>query len=366
MKIKPKLLFFHLGLSTFVKKDLKILERQFNVKVFYFKPVKTKSKVLSLLLILGTVIRQFVWVMRHSNNTNILYCWFSDYHALVPIFFAKLTKTPCSVVLGGSDSVKLRSIKSGIFNDPLRGKVAEFIAKNSTLLLPVDGSLISTSPIAVNWKEAHPNGLNHIIKNFKTPYEVVHTGYDSSFWHEGPLNRNRTVLTVAIIDSIKRVLVKGVDLFIETSKELPDFSFTLVGATPKMIAYIREKYSPGLNVSFRSKVSLEELKEIYTSHSVYVQLSRNEGLPNALCEAMISGCVPVGSPVFGIPTAIANVGFIAKFPDPKSISELIQKAHSEAPLLRPKCRQHIKDHFSSEKREKRLTSLLLQNIKETP
>lgn len=241
MKIKPKLLFFHLGLSTFVKEDLKILEKQFNAEAFYFKPVKTKSKVLSALLIIGIIIRQFVWVMRHLNNTKIFYCWFSDYHAIVPILFSKITSIPCFVVLGGSDSVKLPSIKSGIFTDPMRAGVAEFVAKNSTLLLPVDESLISTSSIAVKWKEAHPNGLSHLIKNFETPYEVVHTGYDSSFWYEGPLNRNKSVLTVAVIDSVKRVLVKGVDLFIETSKELPDFSFTLVGVTPKMVTYIQKR-----------------------------------------------------------------------------------------------------------------------------
>ena len=362
---KPRVLFFHLGLSPFVKEDLKILEKKFSIEAFYFKPVKTKNKILSLLLILGKIIRQFGWILNHSNNAKVFYCWFSDYHAIAPVLLSRITRIPCFTVLGGSDSVKLPSIKSGIFNDPLRSKVAEFVVKNSTLLLPVDGSLISTNPIAMGWQDAHPNGLRHLIKNFKTPYEVVHTGYDSSFWHEGPLNRNKSVLTVAVIDSLKRIFVKGVDLFIETSKELPDFTFTLVGASAEMVTYIQEKYSPGINVNFKNKVSLEELKEIYTSHSVYAQLSRNEGLPNALCEAMMSGCVPVGSPVFGIPTVIADVGFIARLPDSKSISELIQKAHNKAPLLRQKCHQHIYNHFPSEKREAKLTNLLLHHIKES-
>jgi glycosyltransferase involved in cell wall biosynthesis len=50
-----------------------------------------------------------------------------------------------------------------------------------------------------------------------------------------------------------------------------------------------------------------------------------EGLPNALCEAMLCGCVPVGTKRNGIPTAIGDCGFYVPYDDPKAAAEAIKK-----------------------------------------
>ena len=44
-----------------------------------------------------------------------------------------------------------------------------------------------------------------------------------------------------------------------------------------------------------------------------------EGLPNALCEAMLCECVPVGTDVQGIRTAMGDAGFYVPYGDRKSV-----------------------------------------------
>ena len=62
------------------------------------------------------------------------------------------------------------------------------------------------------------------------------------------------------------------------------------------------------NVKFTGFVPDEELIKYYQKAKVYCQLSRYEGLLNALCEAMLCACVPVGTRYCGIPPAIGDTG----------------------------------------------------------
>ncbi len=52
------------------------------------------------------------------------------------------------------------------------------------------------------------------------------------------------------------------------------------------------------------------MKQLYQNTKFYFQGSRLEGLPNAVCEAMLCGCIPIGSRVFGIPDIIGNTGLL--------------------------------------------------------
>ena len=52
------------------------------------------------------------------------------------------------------------------------------------------------------------------------------------------------------------------------------------------------------------------MKQLYQNNKFYFQGSRLEGLPNSVCEAMLCGCIPIGSKVFGIPDIIGNTGIL--------------------------------------------------------
>jgi glycosyltransferase involved in cell wall biosynthesis len=134
---------------------------------------------------------------------------------------------------------------------------------------------------------------------------------------------------------------KGLETFVKAAKYLPNVNFVLIGKhLDDSVRYL--KSIAASNVSFPGFVSDVELLHFYQRAKVYCQLSIYEGLPNALCEAMLCGCVPVGTKYCGIPTAIGDTGFYVAYDDVDSTVEGINKAlnsdfeKSEAARLRIK------------------------------
>jgi glycosyltransferase involved in cell wall biosynthesis len=331
--------------------DLRILEKLGVLNTFHFKASK------SIFSLVWNFFHQFLWLIGNIRNTDLIYCWFSDYHSLLPTIFAHYTGKPIFIVNGGFDTVSNKELGYGIFCSAWRAPIGKYVLRNATLLLPVDKSLISSGSISKYWGESYPNGIMHHIPKLTTPWEELPTGYDPILWDHGSMERERIVSTVAFVSNHRTALIKGWDLFISAAKLLPKFQFRIVGCSDDFSKKLSEKYSLPENLHIIPPKPREELKDIYQNTSVYLQLSRSEGLPNVLCEAMLSGCVPIGSPVFGIPKLIGDAGFIAKKPDPILIAELVKKAHDQASHFRSKARSQIIDNFSLEKR-----SILLERI----
>ena len=356
---KPDILFIHLGAHSFVKEDLKILGELTNVHEFFFNPKKARIKPFTLFILLWNFIQQFFWLLINIRKAKLIYCWFSDYHGFLPALFSKLTGKPLVTVLGGFDCIKMPHLGYGIFCSSWRKPIGEFVIRNSELLLPVDYTLIESNEIAKNWPDAHPNGLKFNIKNFNTPVRTMPTGYASDVWKSGEADRKKIVSTVAGCSTMQIAYRKGLDLFIESAKLLPDFKFIIVGPSSSLIHEIQRKFDVPSNVEILPRQKREDLNAIYTSSSVYTQLSRAEGLPNVLCEAMMCGCIPVGSPVFGIPECIKNTGFVAHHPDPKEIAVLIENAHSKgSEQTRREVRDRIQQEFTLENRRIALQEVL--------
>lgn len=354
MKKETKILFIHNVDSSFVQEDFKILAKFLSYKAFFFDVRKSNSKILFLIKQVSLFVRQFFWLCLYIKQSKAIYCWFSDYHGFLPAVFAKIFNKPMITVLGGFDCIKMPHLNYGIFCSGWRRPLGEFVITKSTMLLPVHKSLIHTDPIAKNWPDAHPNGLEINMDKFSIPWKEVHTGYESDVWSEGPLKRDKKVCTVGASGNITKALRKGLDLFVETARYLPDFTFTIVGLSENIKNHAKQRLNAPENIIFLPRQNREDLNQIYTDSSIYLQLSKAEGLPNVLCEAMMCGCVPVGSAVFGIPDGIGNSGYIAKDPAPLKIAELVKQAHQNEEKLRPKARQHIIDNFSLERREKKL------------
>jgi glycosyltransferase involved in cell wall biosynthesis len=71
---------------------------------------------------------------------------------------------------------------------------------------------------------------------------------------------------------------------------------------------------------------------------------------------MLCECVPVGTKVSGIPTAIGDTGFYAPVGDPKGAADAIRQAlRSDAGKA---ARARIMSEFSVEKREKAIIEIV--------
>jgi glycosyltransferase involved in cell wall biosynthesis len=110
----------------------------------------------------------------------------------------------------------------------------------------------------------------------------------------------------------KDIFNKGFDLIFSVAALEPDWHFVLIGIDIQWMPGLERDFaiSSLRNVVILPAIPHEEVLDLMQTSSIYVQPSISEGMPNALMEAMIHGCIPVGSNVAGIPTLIGDWGVI--------------------------------------------------------
>ena len=335
------LLFVHLALSSFVREDVRILGKEYRLAFFRFGGPRTQKP--GLLALIGLLLRQCGWLLRELPRAEGVYGWFADYHMVLPVLAARLFRKPVCIVVGGFDAIRLPQLGYGVALSWWRWPLVRMVFRMADLLLPVSPSLVYSKNRFSEWPEETEQGLRVLAPRVTTAIHVVPTGYDPDVWPLGPMEREPVVGTVGLVDSDRTFHRKGIDLFLEAARLMPRVRFRVVGMVVEEMA--RERYDLSANVELLGPVSREELVAHYHGMSVYVQLSRAEGLPNVLCEAMLCGCVPVGSAAFGIPEGIGEAGFVVEEPDPSKIAAVIRRALSAGARCREAARRHIATRF---------------------
>lgn len=201
-------------------------------------------------------------------------------------------------------------------------------------------------------------GLKQIYNTDRSKVIELKNGYDSSVYYNRKYSRdNWSFLTVPGRIDHKTYWVKGIDILIELCSRMPSLQLTVVGE----MCLNGQISMPG-NIRILPKIKSCELAEVYNQHRFYFQLSMAEGFPNALCEAMLCGCVPIGSDVFGIPEIIGDAGFLLRR---KNIEELIQIIKNlknfDIDTLSEIAEQRILMHFQLKERNQSLLNLINHN-----
>lgn len=332
-----RIIFIYSNLSTFVKTDINILSKKYDL--IKYQSLFSKN-IFSFLI---SQLRLFFFLVLNISRCKAVYVWFADYHSFLPIFFSKVFNKKSFLVLGGYDVTYLPEINYGSFSNPLRSFCARYSIKNATVNLAVSDNLIEDAKKYV----------------YNANVIVIYTGYSKDKFKMDDDKNNDSVLSVLGAKDLQRAYLKGVDLIIEIAKILSDITFTLIDVNEEVI---RNNFSVTNNVKFVKAVPQDELIGFYQKSSVYIQLSLREGLPNSVCEAMLCGCVPVGINAGGIPVAIGDAGYLAENRDYKKIAELIVAALNSDVSLRRKARQRIIEKFSLELREERLFNIINEHI----
>jgi glycosyltransferase involved in cell wall biosynthesis len=330
--MKKKILFIYTNYSSFVKTDFEILASENEVTQYQYKPVKGMS---------GNVIqilKQLFFLVLNIWKFDAVFIWFADYHSFLPVLFAKILGKKSFVVIGGYDVANIPELRYGSLSTPFRKTITLFTYKYAALCLPVVESLESK--------------LKELCPSAKT--KTIYTGYKLEKQTSLEQEREKIILTVSITDSQQRILIKGLDRFKELAEHLPDYQFYIVGVKE----VVRNLFEPvPQNLFILPSLSQSELIVYYKKASFYAQFSRSEGLPNALCEGMLYGCIPLGTHVGGIPTAIGKLGLILNEWDTKTAIEFIEKKHNA--VNRENISNHILKNFSIEFRKFHLIQLLL-------
>lgn len=325
---KKKVLVVTRIYGTFVRRDLAILATK-------YKPVcHTYSGHKHMLSQVLGQLRLLFWLIWHIPTSYAVYVWFADYHSFLPVFFARLWKKRSFVVEGGYDTVAIPEINYGSHINPLRSKMSTYAMKHTSLNLPVS--------------EAVGDEILNMISGAKVKY--LYTGYDTNiFKPEG--TKEPMVLTVANGDTEQRIRLKGIDIFVETARQLPQYRFVIIGLLEKARDILSD-LPP--NVDLFPPMSQQSLLAYYKKAKVYAQFSMREGLPNVVCEAMACECVPVGFSNGGIPIAIGNAGFVTRTNTVEAAVEAIEKAMEAKEDMGKAARQRIIDTFPDRLRKEKL------------
>jgi len=276
-------------------------------------------------------------IARAVGRADLVMTWFASTYAAAAVASAALFGRKSMIVVGGVDVAGAADIGYGIWLSPWKSRLARYALRHAGRVLAVDPFLQRQAALRGEY-----DGKN---------IEVLPTGYDASAWAPGG-EKERLVLTVAVCDSRERLKVKGIDLLFETAKRIPDVPFILAGIGARLADEVRN-LAPR-NVDVRGEVTHEELLVLYRRAQVYCQPSLIEGLPNAVCEAMLCGCIPVGTDVGGMGSAIGGAGMLVPAGDAVCLADAILTGLEASAAASTKARESIATRFTLQRREEGL------------
>ena len=284
----PKIVFVYPSLLTFIKTDLEILRRHFDVKAIQW--TRTRD------------VKNMLRIMWYIFRTDLSFIWFAGGHAARVVFLSKLFRKKSIVIVGGYEVANLPEIDYGAMTDPKSARRVKYVLENAD-------KLIAVSEFTKKEILKYSNSAN---------LTVIYNGVDTDEF-SSTVNKEDVIITVG-----SKIKLKGLDTFIESAKLLLEKKFIIIGLPEDVINYL--KPSKPANVILVGVISHEDILQYYQKAKVYCQLSYRESFGMALAEAMACECVPVVTDRGAIPEVVGNAGFYVPYRDPKATAEAIKEA----------------------------------------
>ena len=298
-------------------------------------------------------VSQLLFLLGNIGKADLLIVQFAGYHSLLPALLGKIFNIPCLIIVGGTDAHYFPGIGYGNWQKNVLKTFTALSFRLCTHIAPKHSSLINS---AYSYEPSEPNqqGIFARLPQLKTPYTEITNGYDTVKWHCTSQKKKNTFITVSgAWEYHFQQQLKGIDLILQVAPSFPDCEFIILG-----VDNANRIQTTLTNVKIFPGVKNEELINIFSACEFYMQLSIAEGFPNALCEAMLCECIPIGSAVFSIPEIIGDGGFVLENRNPVQLKLLIKKAiQSEKELLKKKARLRITEDYTLQIRKQKLLGL---------
>lgn len=346
MKSQETILFVSPKLSSFAKNDLTILSKSYHVKQNIYDWDKKNNTPLYL-------INQFVFLLFNIWSINKIVIEFAGYWSLLPTLFGKIFGKKSIIITHGTDCANLTSLQYGSLGKKYLKSFCKLSFQLTDLICPVSESLVKTENHFHNKPKEIEQGILAFFPNLKTPFKVIHNGLDIDFWKSTSYNKKPNSF-LAVFSSAQYQL-KGGELIFTMAFRMKDCTFEIAGLEmPNSLVNIPE------NITFLGHLTKDELKEKYSEHEFYFQLSSFEGFGLSLCEAMLGQCIPIGSSSNMIPEIIGENGYVLNSKNAFELEQIIADAKMKANKkeVALKAQESIINRFSLERRSDRLLETL--------
>lgn len=343
---KPLILYFYPNDASYVRKDLRILSERYRLRTAKAEP--SRKWLLPWMLVYQKLI--CLWYFK----AEFIVCQFAGYHSLIPVIMGRILGIKSIVILGGSDCASFPEIHYGNFRKKLLGWFTCQSIRRADVLSPVHEKMIGYDYTYENFRHKR-QGYSAFCKPGKAKVNVIYNGFDTDGFVRNEGNRKKDFIAIATYNRDAVYYLKGIDLIEQAAERFPQTSFTIVGVS----AVYLQKPKPA-NVNYLPFLPQNELMQLLNEHYFYCQLSISEGFPNALCEAMLCGCVPLVSAVCSMPDIVGNTGFVLERRDPELLAVLIAEmlALNDPDALSLAARKRVTEHYRFDQRRDQLLRLL--------
>jgi glycosyltransferase involved in cell wall biosynthesis len=351
--MKPTLIYIYPSYSTFIQKDIDFLSNQYAV-------ISPEQNWSNKKYIVFSFTSQFIFLIKNIVVSKAIIVMFAGYWSFFPALLGKLFGKPVYIILGGTDCVSFPTMNYGSLRKPL----LKIFIKWSLILckkaVPVHQSLVYCNYSYFQPEIYKHQGYKYFFPNISTLHKVIYNGFDAQFFGDEQVKKtHNSFVVIASVPDLMRYKLKGVDIVLQLAKNFPACSFSIIG----MSLEVQEQLKPiPENVTIFPFMQQKDFKVFVNKHEFVLQLSVSEGFPNALCEAMLCKCIPIGSKVGAIPDIIGDTGYIIEHAEIehvkqkiKTITELNSKERIE---LGEKARNRVIAEFNISKREKSFLELL--------
>lgn len=350
---RGKIIYIAPDLSSFVRKDIDYLSARYRV-------LMPRHNWAVKILVPFSLLRQLVFLTINMPGTKAVFVMFGGYWSFLPALFGKVFRKPVFIIPGGTDCVSFPSLGYGSLRKPLLRTVIRLSYTLCTRLLPVDESLVFCNYSYLEPRDYDFQGYRYFFPALKTEHTVIYNGVDTgSFNISLAPNEPDSFITIALIDDFRRFRIKGIDKVVFLARSFPGSVFRVVGISGKMVESLGDLPANLICYPF---LPAEKFNELLNSSEFYLQLSVSEGFPNALCEGMLGGCIPVVSSVGAMPMIVGETGFVIERSDEEHIRarirEILALPDEKRITLASSAQQRVTDQFTMERRGKALEDIL--------